>query len=223
MGREVRRVPANWQHPKQIRREYRGGREQVIERHRPMLDSSYEDAVAGYHKGLADWLEGHRRWGEGFYRKWDGTEVPRAEALRDAANYVNKEREQHAFSADYREEELRRYETGLCSWAEFAGEPPRHPDPDDYMPSGPWFQLFETVSEGTPLPPPFETEDGLVFWLSNNPDFWGTRWSREAAENIVRGGWAPSLVVTRDGGEVRTYEPHEQHLLGAGNQKEAGE
>lgn len=72
-----------------------------------------------------------------------------------------------------------------------------------------WFQVYETVSEGTPVTPPFETREELVEYLVANGDFWDQKrreegctvmdcapWARKSAENFVYGsGWAPSFVV----------------------------
>lgn len=59
-----------------------------------------------------------------------------------------------------------------------------------------WYQAYETVSEGTPISPPFATEDELIEWLSTHADFWnqGPR-TWESAVRFVRGGWAPSAVM----------------------------
>lgn len=62
-----------------------------------------------------------------------------------------------------------------------------------------WLQLYETVSEGTPVSPPFATPEELIEYLVQNGDFWDqlrgdAPYSREAAERIVRGGWAPSGI-----------------------------
>jgi len=46
MSREVRRVPADWEHPKD-----------GFGRHMPMFDESYEDARAEWLDGLALWLK----------------------------------------------------------------------------------------------------------------------------------------------------------------------
>jgi hypothetical protein len=35
-----------------------------------------------------------------------------------------------------------------------------------------WIQVYETVSEGTPVTPPFATREELVDYLVNNGDFW---------------------------------------------------
>lgn len=75
-----------------------------------------------------------------------------------------------------------------------------------------WFQVWETVSEGTPVTPPFATKEELIDYLVGNGDFWDQNrrtqrprlvsamecqpWSREQAEHFVNGsGRAPSLVV----------------------------
>lgn len=49
MSREVRRVPANWQHPKNARGYYE-----------PLLGGSYSEAVADWDKANAKWSEGFR-------------------------------------------------------------------------------------------------------------------------------------------------------------------
>jgi hypothetical protein len=79
-----------------------------------------------------------------------------------------------------------------------------------------WYQVYETVSEGTPVTPPFETQSELVEYLVANGDFWDQRcrkegssimecapWSRKQAEAFVYGpGWAPSLISTPETGLV---------------------
>ncbi len=67
---------------------------------------------------------------------------------------------------------------------------------DEVMPKGEWYQLFEGVSEGTPLSPAFKTGEELVEWLSNNKDFWGTQWTKHQAQKIVELGYSPSGIMT---------------------------
>lgn len=82
---------------------------------------------------------------------------------------------------------------------EWAGEPPA--DRTYYRPwsdeEATWYQLWETVSEGTPLTPPFATKQELADHLAVNGDSWyNAPWGKEKAETFVFGdGWAPSLVV----------------------------
>jgi hypothetical protein len=71
----------------------------------------------------------------------------------------------------------------------FAG---RSPDPDYYRPA--WadeecthFQVYETVSEGTPVSPVFASREEIATWLVNEKGY-----SREAAEGFAETGWAPS-------------------------------
>lgn len=60
MTREVRKVPANWEHPKQFN-EYLG---KMV--YRPLLGGSFADAVAHWDEGAAQWEDGFRRhWGDG--------------------------------------------------------------------------------------------------------------------------------------------------------------
>lgn len=164
MGREIRRVPPNWQHPKSQRNE---------ERFQPMRDRAFE---AEMREWIAEW------------EAWDRGERP---------SYCTDEYK----STKY--------------W-EYAGGPP---DPDYYRPDWKpeemtWWQVYETVSEGTPVTPPFATQQELVEYLVANGDFWDqkrrqegyssmrcTPWPRAEAEAFVFGdGYAPSFVVS--GGKV---------------------
>lgn len=164
MGREVRMVPPNWEHPKGTRPNGREG-------FQPMFDTRFEDAAA--------------EWKEEFL-KWEAGERP---------SYCGDESK------------------GLEYW-EYCGDPP---DRKYYRPwldeEATWFQVWETVSEGTPVTPPFETQDELINYLVANGDFWDQSrraegrttmncdpWPREQAEKFVKGpDWAPSLVMTSDG------------------------
>lgn len=111
--------------------------------------------------------------------------------------------------------EIECYPEGVTHWA----SENTAPDPQYYRPwkddDATWFQVWETVSEGTPVSPPFETEAELISYLADNGDFWDQKrcrqpnwdtlwggtpgvsaWGQERAERFVRGpGWAPSLVV----------------------------
>jgi hypothetical protein len=70
-----------------------------------------------------------------------------------------------------------------------------------------WWQVYETVSEGTPVSPPFATAEELIDYLVENGDFWDQRRgahppSREAVESFVKDGWAPSMIVDSQRGVV---------------------
>lgn len=153
MGREIRRVPANWQHP--VTRDHLGR-----DRLQPMHWRTFEQACA-------EWLADFDRIRAG--------------------------------NADETEAEC--YPGGVCHWA----SKNTAPDPAYYRPwkdeEATWFQLWETVSEGTPVSPPFSTEDELIDYLAENGDEWDQKrgdrpWGRQQAERFVKGGgWAPSMVV----------------------------
>jgi len=93
------------------------------------------------------------------------------------------------------------------TYRQFWGPPPD--DPEYYSPftaeEATWFQLFETVSEGTPVSPPFATEEELAEYLAKNGDFWDQHrgecgWGIERATAFVKTGWAPSMAFI--GGKV---------------------
>lgn len=147
MGREVRKVPPNWQHPLDER-----GNPQ------PMNDEEFSTAA--------------RRWKNEF-SKWEAGERP-----------------------DYADSE-----DGLLEFWEWDGGPP---DRKYYRPwtdaDATWFQLWETVSEGTPVSPPFATKAELDAYLAEHGDFWDRRrgrggWGREVADAFLELGFAPSGMV----------------------------
>jgi hypothetical protein len=71
-------------------------------------------------------------------------------------------------------------------------------------PTGEGWQLWETVSEGSPITPVFETAEALVDHLVN-VGAWHKKWDRASAERFVHGtGWAPSGMVI--GGTFHTPE-----------------
>jgi len=162
MGREIRRVPPHWEHPKEYRRH---GYD-----YKPLFDRDYNEESA-------EWLEGCILWAKGE----DPSQKDGSELAKDCKYY----------------------------W-EWAGPPPSK---DDYVPYDPgdkslctWWQCYETVSEGTPVSPPFATPEELIDYLATQGDFWEQRrakdglrdvqpCSRESVERFVKGGWAPSMVV----------------------------
>ena len=147
MGREVRTVPPNWEHPVNDR-----GHKQ------PMFDESFIDAAAKWKAGFAKWEAGER--------------------------------------PDYCDEDSR----ALEFW-EYHGMPPVR---EEYRPwkdeDATWFQLWETVSEGTPVSPPFATLEELAAHLAEHGDDWDRKrgnggWGKASADAFVASGWAPSLMV----------------------------
>lgn len=151
MGREVRKVPPNWEHPQ-------------TERHgqtdlQPMFNRHIDDA-------MKEWLSDFDRIRGG--------------------NLSDIEVECYGSSS-----------CPLAAW--MADESP--PDLAYHRPwrdeEATWFQVWETVSEGTPITPPFATREELIAHLVAHGTTWddGRGYSRVAAEAFVREGWAPSMVV----------------------------
>lgn len=171
MGREIRKVIPNWEHPK---KDYPNYQTQRMEPgYRPLYDCSYREASEEWRKGFAEWEGGERQAqfaddGKD-YEFWDWESMP-----------PNKE----YYRPDWKPEEMT------------------------------WVQIYETVSEGTPVTPPFATRAELVDYLVANGDFWDQKrgdggWSRENAEAFVSEGYAPSLVVTRTADSVEIKMPRD--------------
>ena len=172
MGREIRMVPPNWDHP-QRDPEYDTYRHGGLQ---PMHDENYADAKR-------KWIDGLMQWEAGTYPG------------------------QATFAS--------------CEWWDYSGDPPvaayYRPWKDN---EATWFQVWETVSEGTPVTPPFATKEELVDYLVTKGDFWQESaikkgwerarpgypgYSREAAEAFVLGdGYAPTMVVIQkpEGAEI---------------------
>jgi hypothetical protein len=157
MGREIRMVPANWEHPIRDPRNDlygHGG-------YQPMYDETFAEVFA--------------KWLDDFDRIRSGALEPI---------------------------EVQCYPNGLADWLNDEGVPP---NPAYYRPytddEAAWFQVWETVSEGTPVTPPFETRAELADYLATRGDFWDQKrgdppWNRQAAEKFVSAGWAPSMMVS---------------------------
>jgi hypothetical protein len=170
MGRQIRRVPANWQHPEAEGDDLRRGRGYT-----PLYGLCYKTEAEEWVKNCLLWSQGRhpdQLDGSGkdceFFWEWDG-DPP------DRKYYVQ-------YDPDDKD---------LCTW----------------------WQLYETVSEGTPVSPAFATADELIDYLATHGDFWEQRRareghrplqlsSRETLEKFVKNeGSAPSLVVIDEPGK----------------------
>lgn len=70
-------------------------------------------------------------------------------------------------------------------------------------PTGDGWQLWETVSEGSPISPVFASDEGLARWMTENHcTVSGPMRDLESALRFVRAGWAPSMVVSPEAGVV---------------------
>lgn len=138
MGREIRRVPPTWEHPKELLGNYI-----------PLYDESYIEASRRWMKDYAEWLE---KYPSGFDDK------------------------------------------GRTFW-DWDGPPP---DDDSYRPE--WtepvtaYQVYENVTEGTPVSPVFKTKEELISWLKSE---WGL--SDEGVAFFVDTAYVPSCIVSSEG------------------------
>lgn len=145
MGREIRRVPPNWEHPRDVNGNLL-----------PTHNRFYGDACD-------EWVSNFRLWEQG--------EHP------DQKRYPN---------------------TPKYYW-EWDNPPP---DKTYYLPEK-WtadqatcYQIYETVTEGTPTSPIFQTEEEMVQWLLAQGH------SERAARGFVKDGWAPTLAISQLGTSV---------------------
>lgn len=145
MGREIRRVPLDWVHPKNDR-----GFDQ------PLFDRDYETE-------RDEWLDGLASWQDGSHKD-----------LGDDPKFREK--------YDY--------------W-EWVGNPP---DREYYRPK--WetepagYQIYETVSEGTPVSPVFANQEDIKIWLMKQG------YSEKASQQFIEDAWAISFVYTPKTGLV---------------------
>lgn len=117
MGREIRKVPKGWEHPRDKNGKYK-----------PMFEEPYIDV-------LEDWIKNHRLWQQGQHPN----QLEHPEATRDSKFY-----------------------------AEWSDNPP---NVEFYNPNK-WtakeatcYQVYETITEGTPLSPVFYNLKALEDWL----------------------------------------------------------
>lgn len=143
MGREIRRVPKGWEHPKDTQGH-------LI----PLHDEEF-DVVA------RKWLEDCAAWDEGAH-----PDLLEKRTTKEEAPYFwlwsdNPPRPEH-----YR---LKWNEEPIC------------------------FQIYENVTEGTPVSPVFETETEMREWLI------AQGYSVEATDAFIREGYAPTMTIGPDG------------------------
>ncbi len=145
MGREIRRVPKDWEHPKDDNGRYK-----------PQFERTYKEAAEDWLKSLSD-----------FQGDVDGEKT---EAI--------KEYDTHYF------------------W-DWDGGPP---DKEYYMPEfeseATAYQIYENVSEGTPVSPVFETEAEMIEWLIEKG------YTEKAASEFVKQGYAFSMMFSPSTGVV---------------------
>ena len=163
MGREIRRVPPNWVHPKDD-----SGVDQ------PMFDMTFMDAAKQWKEDFAAWERGER---SSYFEERDGEPYEFWEYNENPPN--------------------RKY---YRPWADQEAT---------------WFQLWQTVSEGSPVSPPFATMEELIQHLAKHGDDWDAKrghggWGVDRARAFCADGWAPSMAITdgkiMEGTEIALYE-----------------
>ena len=141
MGREIRRVPKGWEHPKNEKGYFT-----------PIYNEYYLDA-------FNEWIAEHNEWLSGTHP------------------------DQLGLSEDTK---------GCRFYAQWNGNPP---DVNYYL-TEKWedkdltcFQIYENVSEGTPVSPLFNSLDELITFLTENG------YSREQATKFAKSSYAPSFSI----------------------------
>lgn len=197
MGREIRRVPLDWQHPQYTE-------EDMITRPyiRNWTQPRYKPLFPGDRLGLrtTEWDAEFKAWCEGERL------VVEKEDLKLAAKYEGL--------------------SDLDSFNEYSGS---KPDPNDYTPV--WtpeeavgYQVYEDVSEGTPVSPVFQTTDELITWLTGPRGGPNDPWSNcgqtlKAARAFVEHGSVPSMIIVQGGPDAGIYIGIEaENILGRTNE-----
>lgn len=161
MGREIRRVPKGWEHP----RDDQG-------RFNALSDETFEVASK-------EWWEAAVKWNSG-----------------DVSEHEKGARKKYPW------------------YWQWAGSTP---DEDSYRPEfgqpANCYQIYETVSEGTPCSPVFESIDQMVEWMIlpidrtsryNTGEDWQCMqgMTRIQAEKFCKSEWAPSLIFSPETGVI---------------------
>ena len=124
MGREIRQVPPDWEHPRDTNGRYC-----------PLYDNTYLGGIINH---LVFYIK-NLRWLGSFFEDWPSPQYCRP--------FWSKRKATH-------------------------------------------FQIYETVSEGTPTSPIFATREALADWLVEQG------YSRRASDKFAKYGWVPSGIIT---------------------------
>jgi hypothetical protein len=141
MGREIRRVPPDWEHP----RSSSYGHE---ESYQPLFDRTYREAAEEWIAKFTAWIEaGRPELMEGCPYFWDYEGGPPDEAYHRTREWTPEQATA--------------------------------------------YQVYETVTEGTPISPVCATRDDVMEWVVLNMNV-----SPAAAERFLEMGSVPSMMVT---------------------------
>lgn len=152
MGREIRRVPPDWEHPRYT--EDNAPRRGMEGQYMRLFDNDFESAAEEWIENFKNYVPEERGTYRGPKYFWEYDYPPSKECHRERK---------------WTEEEATAY------------------------------QIYETVTEGTPVSPVFLHKGAMVEWLVSE----GT--SRKAAEEFVNDEWCPSMTL--QAGEIKeNYE-----------------
>jgi hypothetical protein len=103
------------------------------------------------------------------------------------------------------------WESEYCPCCEGEGKV----SPEIKIPTGPGYQMWETVSEGSPISPVFATPEELARWLADTgaSAFGDMTATYEQWLATCKKGWAPSAVLSADKGlrsGVEALTDHEE-------------
>lgn len=156
MGREIRMVSPNWEHPRYTKDD--APRPELVGEYRSCYDRDYVTAADEFLENCILWSRGeHPAQKNGHMSSckyyWEYDSVPDEETCRPA-----------------------------------------------FTEPATWLQVYQTVSEGSPVTPPFATKEELVEYLVQHGDFWSQKrgeggYSRKTAEAFVNSGWVPSMII----------------------------
>lgn len=148
MGREIRRVPPDWEHPKDDKG------------FMPLFDQDYESAAR-------EWMANYELWK---MQKHPEQATSYGQSMRYFWEWVMPPDEEYYRERAWTPEEATHY------------------------------QVYQTVSEGTPVTPHYATKEELIEYLVTWGDEWDQRrgeggWDRKAAERFVESGSAPTMMI----------------------------
>lgn len=179
MGREIRRVPPTWQHPRHERGHADAGE------YMSLYDEDFETAIV-------KWMQEANAW---------------------VAQVRAGETPELGWYPDDSDEEAWARANPYKSFVQWYSAPP---DPESYRdvfteePTA--YQIYENVSEGSPISPVFQTREELLAWCQQDHPSKYWPWqalSADAAEQFIEAGSAPSLSFSPTFGVVEGAQAFE--------------
>jgi hypothetical protein len=136
------------------------------------INGDYIPLSDGFMKAVIDWDIAAEKWEKGFVR--DYKEYPKI-------NWVEKSPDQ------------------IETYTEWDGG---RPSSDDYMPDyseseRTHYQMYETVTEGTPISPVMPTPEDLAHWLADNCAFGDMTASYTQWLATIENGFAPTMILVK--------------------------